>query len=490
MATAYLAIQESLGRQAVLKVLDTARAKSEQHIERFLDEGRMIAALNHPNIITIYDVAVANDIIYLSMEYVEGGDLKSRMAQVIPPGQSLDILLKIGTALEVAHKKGIVHRDVKPGNILFRRDGAPLLTDFGIAKQLDVDKDLTSTGTFLGSPNYISPEQAEGLDVDGRADIYSLGIIFYEMLTGMKPYQSPSVIDIIVQHKLAPIPRLPPGLEEFQPLLNLMIAKDRNDRFRDATSMNKYIRKLQASAIKALSPVTSPDFDITDPGNVALSSKLSKAPRIKGSWYFLGVLLVIFFGGYGILKVVESSLEIHPIKIKDVPTTAAVEPPAPAEILPSGVAGSGGAPDMANAPDHAAGTAPTGDGPQRPGMLATKSVAPEVINALVWLGRRSLEEYRLTSPPKDNAYYYYSRILEINPNDQIARQGMLDIAERYAYLAEAEIAQNRYEKAEAYINIGLQINPQNKALLQLKSIVENNRGNGFFNNLKELLGWS
>ncbi|MFB3040427.1 MAG: serine/threonine protein kinase, partial [Candidatus Poribacteria bacterium] len=93
MATAYLAIQESLGRQVVLKVLDTGRAKSEQHMERFLEEGRMIAALNHPNIITIYDIAVANDVLYLSMDYVEGGDLKSRMAQVIPPDQALNILL-------------------------------------------------------------------------------------------------------------------------------------------------------------------------------------------------------------------------------------------------------------------------------------------------------------------------------------------------------------------------------------------------------------
>ena len=134
MATAYLAIQESLGRQVVLKVLDTGRARSEQHMERFLEEGRMIAALNHPNIITIYDIAVANDVLYLSMEYVEGGDLKSRMAQVIPPDQALNILLKIGTALQVAHKKGIVHRDVKPANILFKRDGTPLLTDFGIAR--------------------------------------------------------------------------------------------------------------------------------------------------------------------------------------------------------------------------------------------------------------------------------------------------------------------------------------------------------------------
>jgi serine/threonine-protein kinase PpkA len=492
MATAYLAIQESLGRQVVLKVLDTGRAKSEQHMERFLEEGRMIAALNHPNIITIYDIAVANDVLYLSMEYVEGGDLKSRMAQVIPPEQALNILLKIGTALQVAHKKGIVHRDVKPANILFKRDGTPLLTDFGIAKQLDVDKDLTSVGTFLGSPNYISPEQAEGLEVDGRADIYSLGIIFYEMLTGMKPYQSPSVIDIIVQHKLAPIPELPPGLEEFQPLLNLMIAKDRNDRFKDAASMNKYIRKLQASGIKALSPLATPDFDITDPGNVAMSSGAIKRRGIRRSWYLLGVLLVISVGVYGILKVVESSLDITTVAVQDVPTTATIQTPA----TPTGSSLSlkEGDPDpviaAVDAPDAGTEAMPAANGNHRPGTLSSDSVAPEVVNALIWLGRRGLEEYRLTSPPKDNAYYYYSRLLEIDPNDEIARQGMLDIAERYAYLAEREIAQNRYDKAEAYINIGLQINPHNEALLTLKMIVVDSRDKGFFENLMNLLGLS
>ena len=213
MATAYLAIQESLGRPVVLKVLHTTRSANPREVERFKKEGRIIASLNHPNIITVFDIDTAGDAVYLAMEYVEGGDLRKRMSRVVTPYEALDILIKVGGALSAAHKKGIIHRDVKPANILFRKDGTPLLSDFGIAKQTAGDNDLTQTGIFLGSPNYMAPEQAETGSIDGRADLYSLGVIFYEMLTGTKPFYADSAVDVIVQHKRAPIPTLPTGLE-------------------------------------------------------------------------------------------------------------------------------------------------------------------------------------------------------------------------------------------------------------------------------------
>ena len=176
MATAYLAIQESLEREVVLKVLNiTAHNHSENLIERFLAEGRIIATLNHPNIITIFDIGIADDSLYLSMEYVDGGDMKSRMESPLEPIEALNFLYKIGSGLDAAHCHGIIHRDVKPANILFRVDETLLLTDFGIAKQVGLDSDLTATGMFIGSPNYVSPEQAGGSEIDGRTDIYSMG---------------------------------------------------------------------------------------------------------------------------------------------------------------------------------------------------------------------------------------------------------------------------------------------------------------------------
>ncbi|MDZ7734822.1 MAG: serine/threonine-protein kinase [Gammaproteobacteria bacterium] len=231
MATAYLALQESLGREVVLKVLDTRNVQNADMVERFLAEGRIVASLNHPNIITIFDIGISGEELYISMEYVQGGDLKQRIKEGLSAEQTLDYLAQLASGLKAAHSRDIVHRDIKPANILFREDGTPLVTDFGIAKQTTINSELTSTGMFLGSPNYVSPEQADGLDVDGRTDIYSLGCVLYEMLTGSKPFEFSSVIDIVIQHKQAAIPKLPEELSEFQPLLEKMMAKKPEDRF-------------------------------------------------------------------------------------------------------------------------------------------------------------------------------------------------------------------------------------------------------------------
>jgi serine/threonine protein kinase len=295
MATAYLAIQESLGRPVVLKVLHTARSANPREVERFKKEGRIIASLNHPNIITVFDIDTAGDAVYLAMEYVEGGDLRKRMSGVLTPYEALDILIKVGGALSAAHKKGIIHRDVKPANILFRKDGTPLLSDFGIAKQTAGDNDLTQTGIFLGSPNYMAPEQAATGSIDGRADIYSLGVIFYEMLTGTKPFYADSAVDVIVQHKRAPIPTLPTGLDQYQALLNLMLAKHRKDRFRDAESLLHYVRHLlrsrtlkterdAAQALRSISRDHRPSsrYTTTRHGRSPCPERRARAARIIG----------------------------------------------------------------------------------------------------------------------------------------------------------------------------------------------------------------
>ena len=210
MATVFLATQKSLGRSVVLKITNTEKEHSDVTenedsdviIGRFINEGRIIASLVHPHIITIFDIGTYNNLLYISMEYVNGGDLKQKIAQTVPPEQALDILIRIGGSLDYAHSKGIIHRDVKPANILFRHDGTPLLTDFGIAKQTQSDLELTSVGLVVGSPHYMSPEQAEGTTLDGRSDIYGLGIIFFEMLTGAKPYEGDSALKIVMNLQL------------------------------------------------------------------------------------------------------------------------------------------------------------------------------------------------------------------------------------------------------------------------------------------------
>ncbi len=462
MAAAYLAIQESLGRRVVLKILHTP---NHQSVPRFVNEGRILASINHPNIITIYDIGVAGELLYMSMEYVEGGDLRSQMdSNVIPPAEALDIVARIGSGLSAAHKRGIVHRDVKPANILFRKDGTPLLSDFGIAKQLTIDHDLTSTGAFLGSPNYMAPEQAEAGPIDGRVDIYSLGIIFYEMLTGSKPYHADSLVEVIIQHRQAPVPSLPPGLEQFQDLLNLMVAKDPKDRFRDAESLLHYLQHMGKKGMTRSGSelIEKVNFDATYEPPPALATKISlPLPwQAKRRLYVLGTLLGVVIVGYAALLYVESLLDL------EQPPSRRIDPTHP-ELLPAVI-------KRPLAPTAAKSSNPS-NASAKAGPAHTDPATLEVIKALHWLAKKSLDDYRLTYPPQDNAYYYYSRLLEIDPGSQEAWRGLLEIAGRFSFLAERELAENNYEKAHRYITIGLQIDPTNKTLLTLQSLAQPRR---------------
>ena len=237
MAVVYRAIQESLGRPVALKVMHPLFADSPEFTERFLNEGRLLASLRHSHIITIYDIGVSDGLHYISMEYIDGGDLRQRIGRDMPLQTALDYVITLGSCLKVAHAAQVVHRDVKPANILFRTDGTLLLTDFGIAKRLSNPHGLTATGSMIGSPYYLSPEQALGREVDGKADIYSLGIVFYEMLVGEKPFEGDSEVDIALKHIEDHLPRLPQHLSHVQPLLERMTAKKPQDRFHDTASM-------------------------------------------------------------------------------------------------------------------------------------------------------------------------------------------------------------------------------------------------------------
>jgi serine/threonine protein kinase len=456
MATVYLALQESLNRPVVLKVLDiNGPTAHETLIERFLSEGRILATLSHPNIITIFDIGLAGESLYISMEYIEGGDLKMRMQLPITPDTALDYLAKIGSGLSAAHKMGVVHRDIKPANIMFRDENTPLITDFGISKQIDAaDNDLTSTGLFLGSPNYISPEQADGTEIDGRTDIYSLGCLFYEMLTGEKPYAATTVFDVIIKHKQAPVPVLEKDLADFQPLLNKMMAKNRDKRFKDAAEMLQAIEELQY--VRKAAPEGT-DFDVT--GGGFETNKNTQTLNI------LLVLLVTAGGILGTLQYAGSKMNDTSPRIENVPVSANL-------------------PDTITLPviDDSAPAIDTNI------AEAQVKMSEDVVQALHWLGKKSLQDYRLTSPPEDNAYYYYSKLLAADPRDRIAAAGLLSIADRYAYLAERSILENDNSKAQAYIAIGLKFNPHHTTLIKLIKLNAEIGGKSFMEKLKSLFG--
>jgi hypothetical protein len=459
MATAYLATQTSLARQVVLKVMDTTTDMNAKNVERFMNEARIVGSLRHPNIVTIFDVASNGDLLYIAMEYIEGGDLKARLSSGISPGEALNIVACVASALDCAHKSGVIHRDVKPANILFRKDGTPLLTDFGIAKKLTYDHDLTSTGIFLGSPNYMAPEQAEDAPLDGRADIYSLGIIFYEMLTGEKPYQADSVVDIILKHRQGPLPKLPPELRALEPLLYLMIAKKPKDRFRDAESLLHYIRDLDHRGVLRAFTGRGGEIagDITGSTTRATwSSARAAEPKASRLRTALMVGLVVAAGGFVALQYYANRLANAPLR----PTEGYLPRLDPGALAPTATAGTGGT-SMSPAND-------------------------DIRKALVWLAQKSINDDRLIAPPNDNAYFYYSKLRDIDPGSSLAEDGFKRIAERFAVLAEKEMAQQNLRAAQTYVSMGLQLDPGNATLRELRELTKP-RPSGLFQSIWQSL---
>ena len=229
-ATVYLAESAALGRTVALKV---TRNPDAEH-SNFAHEYSAIGALRHPSIVDIFDYGVFDGREYIAMEYFPCGDLKARLQHPISVPQTLEYLRRMAQALQVVHAAGIVHRDLKPPNVMLREDGQVVLIDFGLAKNLDNPTRSTAAGVLRGSPYYMSPEQAQGIALDQRSDLYSLGVIFHEMLLGTKPYVGATAIDVLQQHVNAPVPELPEELADYQPLLDRLMAKTREERFDDA----------------------------------------------------------------------------------------------------------------------------------------------------------------------------------------------------------------------------------------------------------------
>jgi serine/threonine-protein kinase PpkA len=379
------------------------------------------------------------------MEYVNGGDLKNRIELGMNPLEALELLAKIGSALDFAHKRGIVHRDVKPQNILFRRDGTPLLSDFGIAKEVQIDTELTSTGTILGSPYYMSPEQAEGLQVDGRTDIYSLGVLFYEMLTSERPYPGDTAIKVIMQHIQSPVPQLPEDVQQYQPLLNKIMCKEPNERMPTAAALVEEAEALHQTLHREMYPSATAAAEAK-----AIQSEKDRLQAEKRKWRttVLGACLVVLVIAFASLQVYIESLKPSNI-VKQRVSESEISQPLDVQA-------------SVNSQSISAGATET-----TPGLSKQ-----EVIKALTWLAMNSLRDNRLTYPPADNAYYYFSRLLAMDPGNDSAKNGFSDIAERYTELAEQEFSNRKFGKAQAYIALGLQVQPDHTSLLDLQAIIQ------------------
>jgi tRNA A-37 threonylcarbamoyl transferase component Bud32/DNA-binding NarL/FixJ family response regulator len=234
-AAVYLAIAEDLGHNVALKISKRKHSAGDasdtgQRSIMFQREFEAIAALDHVSIIDLFDYGIHEGVEYLAMEYFPCGDLKARLQNPLTADEAIAFLQEIARSLKVVHEAGIIHRDLKPPNVMLRDDGSVVLIDFGLARSLLSAEGSTRTGVLRGSPYYMSPEQAQGEALDARTDLYSLGVILYEMLAGKKPYLGASAIDVLQQHVMAPVPELPVHQLAYQPLLERLMSKSREQR--------------------------------------------------------------------------------------------------------------------------------------------------------------------------------------------------------------------------------------------------------------------
>ena len=251
-AVVYLASSAHRGHNVALKVSKTLRdeAAGRQFLER---EYTAVMAVRSPLVVEIYDYGVHGGFEYLAIEYLPRGDLKARIQRGVSEQEALHYVAQIAAALQVVHEAGLVHRDLKPPNVMLRDNDSVALIDFGLARSMDGSTISTQTGVLLGSPYYMSPEQAQGEGLDARSDFYSLGVICYELLTGQKPYVGATAMEVLQQHVSAPLPTLPADLSRYTPFLTRLVAKSRGERFATAAEIIAATTALRGSATPDLS---------------------------------------------------------------------------------------------------------------------------------------------------------------------------------------------------------------------------------------------
>nr|WP_225444760.1 serine/threonine-protein kinase [Pseudomarimonas arenosa] len=537
MATVYLATQLRLNREVALKVIAPNFAVDQEFRERFVAEGQLTARLSHRNIMTVFDIGEANGTFFLATEVLPGGTLNERLPQLPNLTSKLLVVRDIAEGLGVAHQQRIVHRDIKPANIMFRADGTPVVTDFGIAKSLDVTRALTVQGMIVGTPTYMSPEQAQGQPLDGRSDIYSLGIMLYEMLTGELPFVGTDPFSIAFAHITRPPPPLPTKLAAIQPLLDKMLEKLPDNRIHSAAAVCEAIDALlptldepesmpagesarlrvrprpvtetqplsAQSAPAAAAParrrlaliggaglagalllglaiwqwpegqaVSAPELGTTDAGLSDWDALLQDArQRISQRFYFAPV------GG--------SAYDTLQLLLQERPTDRdAIEL---IDLLCRSVADD--IERLRKADDRMAAARLLNEALQRfpnntrlrelqagaseDGALSANASDSEVEQ---WRSQAALalSDGRISQPPGDNALELYRRILLARPDDQDAQQRLRAMAADYAKVADTWLQRGRPDLAYTQAMLGLQAVANDAELLRIRDAARQSNG--------------
>ncbi len=445
MAAVYLAIQESLDREVALKILVPGLAADQSFCERFLKEGRITAKLQHPNLVTVHDIGRHGETFYLAAEYIPGGTLRERLASgPLPVAEALRIALDVARGLDYAHSKHFVHRDVKPGNILFRADGSAVLADFGIAKALDSKTQSTLVGAAIGTPHYMSPEQARGESVDGRSDLYSLGVVLFEMLAGKVPYDATDAFAVALMHVSQPVPRLSGRLAWLQPLIDGLMAKDREERFASGGEFIAAVESLLESAPEgaAVREAWRSLGRHTGSRQVPrIDRPLAASAPAHRKAMALGIVALVVVTAVGVALLV--SVRFAP-EAGDVVIEGGAGLPGSAEPDPQTTAPSD---DVDALLARARALAEVGMGPDHPGR-------------------------GLTSPPGESAVDLYRAVLRREPGNAAAREGLRAIAAFYRRRAAVALERGFYPFARELAEEGLKADPEDRELLAIRSRAE------------------
>lgn len=517
MAAVFLADQLSLGRQVALKILAPALACQKDLTVRFLNEGRIVAYLNHPQIVSVYDLGAHDHHYYLAMEFLSGGTLEQRIKTGMSTAQALRLITTICRSLSFAHMHGVIHRDIKPQNILFRNDNTPVLTDFGIARLMNSDPGLTIPGRTVGSPLYMSPEQICGRKIDERSDLYAIGILFYKMLTNRLPYQSDQFVDIALMHKTAPIPVLPDELSVFQPLMDKLLAKMPDDRYGSAqelidaleqiesqntfpapdtndglNSAGHQVRKLDGRRLHFIHKRDNPADDATQPsiapqvggpdddermtnseGNEPTQSdqhvpqmihRASFREKSKITWRkklaAAGAMLAVV-GGVYFFNAFETSTLVSQVSTKSSP---------PSHEVATSHLGLYRDREKGESNKRILPAPPPEDVPALPqDPIGDRQKVERKIAGLLAKAEKQLADYRLSAPTGDNCYETYQQILSLDPSNQAAELLLVKIGGAYHRLAKTNQTRGQFQKSLASVGKGLMLLPEDNALLALQA---------------------
>ena len=422
MASVYKATQKNLNRLVALKVIHQNLIYDNEFLQRFHQEAHLCASVNHPNIVTIYDEGAVNNIHYMAMEYLLGNDLQRiiRYNKKIVIEDAIKIIISIANALDHAHNKGLIHRDIKSGNIIITNEGRAVLTDFGIAFAANSSK-LTQTGSVIGTPEYMSPEQAKGIKTDHRSDIYSLGVVLFECLTGKVPFAGDNPLTTIFKiiNDKPPIARelnkeIPPWLST---VLNKTLEKDPSRRFQTGKEFALALINRKPVTVEILSRKKTPKKILTTKNYT--KSTYSIFNRIDSKYNYLIIVIIIFAVFFISFPFINRKNHIS------------IDP-----------------------------------------NTDTLNIKNNKVQLLLNTANNLFRIGNITYPENNNAYMLYKEVLSIEPGNEQASMGLENIRQSFVNRARNELEHVELEKTIIISDSALTLFPDDDNLLSIRSEAE------------------